>query len=123
MSILCIALNFCSTCFDGTSPSQIVYLRTLGDPACVSTCYFSQECPMYLIHGTWIPDEHSATEIQSGAFYLWIEADKASLPSSFYAADIHPRHLMHAALEIFLREKLGLHEVIPGEFAPSFSLQ
>ena len=78
---------------------------------------------MYLIHGTWIPDEHSATEIQSGAFYLWIEADKASLPSSFYAADIHPRHLMHAALEIFLREKLGLHEVIPGEFAPSFSLQ
>lgn len=77
---------------------------------------------MHLIHGTWIPDEHPK-EMQSGAFYLWVEADTFSLPSSFYAADIHPRHLMHAALETFLREKLDLHEVMPGEFTRDFSLQ
>ena len=77
---------------------------------------------MYLIHGTWILDEHP-TEMPSGAFYFWIETDTPLTTSSSYAVDIHPRHLMHAALDTFLSEKLGLHIVIPEEFTKGFSLQ
>lgn len=77
---------------------------------------------MYLIHGTWILDEHP-TEISSGTFHLWIETDVPSLPFSLYAGDIHPRHLMDDALEAFLREKLELHTAVEGEFMGNFSLQ
>jgi SNF2 family DNA or RNA helicase len=100
----------------------MVYLRTLGDPASVPARYLYREYPMYLIHGTWIPDEHP-TEIQNGAFYLWVETDRSLLRSSSYADDIHPKHLMHADLEIFLTEKMALREAIPEEFMHNLCLQ
>lgn len=63
---------------------------------------------MYLIHGTWIPDE--TTEfIQGGAFYLWVETDtpteNANGPGELPA---HPRHLSQNALAAFLADQLGI---------------
>jgi SNF2 family DNA or RNA helicase len=70
---------------------------------------------MHIIHGTWIPED-SNEFIQKGAFYLWIETDQP-VRRSRSNVNIHPRQLEHTALALFLVEKLGLQELMPGALA------
>jgi len=76
---------------------------------------------MHNIHGTWIPDD-SPEFIQRGAFYLWVETDNPSSSSRGSSSDLHPRHLTQAALVSFLVEKLGLRDVLPGNFCTKYFL-
>ncbi len=59
---------------------------------------------MYILHGTWIPDE-TENFIQSGRFYLWVETD---VTPARRTVGIHPSHLRTAELDRFLRETLGI---------------
>jgi SNF2 family DNA or RNA helicase len=59
---------------------------------------------MYILHGTWIPDE-SDTFFQSGQFYLWVEADTAHKRRS---VGVHPSHLKKDELASFLQDTLGI---------------
>ncbi len=59
---------------------------------------------MYILHGTWIPDD-TASFIQSGQFYLWVETDATPIRRS---AGIHPNHLRTTELAAFLQEALGI---------------
>jgi SNF2 family DNA or RNA helicase len=61
---------------------------------------------MYILHGTWIPDE-TDNFIQPGHFYLWVETDR---PPGRRTAGVHPHHLKTAELDSFLRETL---EIMP----------
>jgi hypothetical protein len=61
-------------------------------------------CSMYILHGTWIPDETDSF-IQPGQFYLWVETDTAPTRRT---AGVHPNHLRTAELDRFLRETLGI---------------
>lgn len=65
---------------------------------------------MYLIHGTWIPDD-TVEFVQSGAFYLWVETDVPSGAGGAANASAHPRHLHGSSLAAFLGEKLGIRAV------------
>ncbi len=67
---------------------------------------------MHIIHGTWIPEETNDF-IQRGAFYLWVETD-AITSRTRSNTKIHPRQLTQTALALFLKEKLGLQEIMPG---------
>jgi len=63
---------------------------------------------MYLIHGTWIPDD-SNDFVQRGGFYLWVETDTVVEQSETPGEKPwHPRHLTGRALQAFLAEKLGI---------------
>jgi SNF2 family DNA or RNA helicase len=59
---------------------------------------------MYILHGTWIPDE-TENFIQPGRFYLWIETDS---PPNRHTTGVHPNHLKTAELDRFLRETLRI---------------
>src|SRR5712692_11421223 len=72
---------------------------------------------MYLIHGTWIPDE-TEDFVQRGDFYLWVESDAPTdRPSRAADRSIHPRHLAGPALEAFLGDKLGIRDGPSGKVA------
>ncbi len=64
---------------------------------------------MYILHGTWIPDEPTDRFIQSGQFYLWVESDE---PHQRRTAGIHPTHLKKADLANFLGSTLGIKPLL-----------
>ena len=72
---------------------------------------------MNIVHGTWIPDETDGFA-QRGAFYLWVETDSPApatqdrVATSGGAPPKHPRQLVRAELDVFLRERLGLRHVL-----------
>ena len=59
---------------------------------------------MYILHGTWIPDE-SDTFIQSGQFYLWVETATAHRRRS---PGVHPGHLKKDELASFPQDILKI---------------
>ncbi len=75
---------------------------------------------MNILHGTWTPDETDEFA-QRGGFYLWVETDAPARTRGARAKGddgdthpAHPRHLARADLETFLRERLGMRQVLPG---------
>ncbi|HEX5415664.1 MAG TPA: SNF2 helicase-associated domain-containing protein, partial [Chloroflexota bacterium] len=62
---------------------------------------------MYLIHGTWIPDDADGF-LQKGGFYLWVETDRPGELTSSGETVVHPRQLNERDLRAFLEEKLGI---------------
>lgn len=78
---------------------------------------------MQIIHGTWVADEPKGF-VQEGAFYLWVETDTPTGKRSRSAVDgVHPRHLADAALEVFLREKLGIRDTYTEKVSRAFCRQ
>jgi len=82
----------------------------------------TQAQPLNIVHGTWIPDETDEFA-QRGAFYLWVETDtpapmtRSPAKNGGDAPTTHPRQLVRAELEAFLRERLGMRHVLPDAMA------
>ncbi|MDQ6908107.1 MAG: hypothetical protein M3176_14890, partial [Chloroflexota bacterium] len=61
---------------------------------------------MYIIHGTWIPEETDEF-VQQGGFVLWVETDAAT--GKQCQGDLtHPRQLSGEALAAFLTGTAGV---------------
>lgn len=78
---------------------------------------------MYVIHGTWIPDD-PLDFVQRGAFYLWVETDEpAALGGAARSRKhtLHPKQLMLTELSTFLSERLLVPAAIAG--APEQQLE
>ncbi|NEP19272.1 MAG: DEAD/DEAH box helicase, partial [Leptolyngbya sp. SIO4C1] len=59
---------------------------------------------MYILHGTWIPDDEKGF-IRAGGFYLWVETPKRRALKS---PQRHPYQLSGKAFKAFMAETLGL---------------
>jgi SNF2 family DNA or RNA helicase len=73
---------------------------------------------MKILHGTWIP--RSGTDFfQSGAFYLWVETDRAVKSKG----DRHPQHLAATELQEFLTDSFAIPSVNSQHLSTVFSAQ
>src|SRR5205085_8545360 len=58
-----------------------------------------------------------------GALQRWVETAAPADTSRRHADTIHPRHLVDTALALFLMQKLGLRESVPGALARTLCLR
>jgi SNF2 family DNA or RNA helicase len=68
---------------------------------------------MYILHGTWIPDDEVDRFYRSGQFYLWVETDQSVKRRT---SGQHPNHLKRAELANFLSESLGIKPPIASSY-------
>ncbi|NJL22868.1 MAG: DEAD/DEAH box helicase, partial [Leptolyngbyaceae cyanobacterium SM1_3_5] len=64
---------------------------------------------MHILHGTWIP-EQTASFVQAGAFYLWVETLERQRVRKTVPL-LHLNHLPKEKLAAFLTETLGIQAV------------
>ncbi|WP_019504935.1 DEAD/DEAH box helicase [Pleurocapsa sp. PCC 7319] len=74
---------------------------------------------MKILHGTWIPDETEEL-IQSGGFYLWVEATEPKTTKN--SKTIHPYQLSGKNLESFLAQDLGIKNLQSDGITPKYFL-
>jgi SNF2 family DNA or RNA helicase len=79
---------------------------------------------MHILHGTWIPEE-TASFVQGGGFYLWIETTE-TLRRRKTTPLLHLNHLPQEKLAAFLTEVLGIkpaaYQKLETAIAPKYFL-